>query len=114
MALPPNISVPLNRLSDMVHRRVITQVQIAQATGIHQAQISRILAGQIKRPSKNVQKLCSYAFSLSSETHRTGEAVRQRLIDAIIGAWDGTKQHADALENALAALDRTQRTFRAK
>ena len=42
----------------------LTQIQLAEATGVHQSQVSRILSGKALRASKNVLKLCKYAESL--------------------------------------------------
>lgn len=48
-------------LASRMAKREVTQQAIAAATGIHQSQISRILAGKSKRKSSNVERLCRYA-----------------------------------------------------
>lgn len=54
----------LDRLRTAVSQRKITQSEITVATGVHQSQVSRILAGPVKRYSENVQKLCAFAQAL--------------------------------------------------
>lgn len=56
----------LNALRALISSGSISQLEVAKATGVHQSQISRILAGNIRRASKNVGKLCNYAESASS------------------------------------------------
>lgn len=51
----------LTQLASDVVCRKISQKKIAADTGVHQSQISRILSGQVKRASRNVQTLCNYA-----------------------------------------------------
>ena len=57
--------VLLERLKHHIATKRITQLQLAAATGVHQSQISRILAGHASRASGNLKKLCKYAESLS-------------------------------------------------
>lgn len=56
----------LHTLAKQASAGSLTQAALADATGVHQSQISRILAGKVRHASKNVLKLCKYAKSLPS------------------------------------------------
>lgn len=101
----------LNSLAAAVRTRQISQLQLAKAVGIDQSQVSRILAGQARRSSPNLKKLCNYASSLremddgdlASHVHTLEEAVKR--------IWDGSPAHAEALEAVLGAMEVVQATF---
>jgi transcriptional regulator with XRE-family HTH domain len=57
-------SAKLMLLAERVRSKTLTQLTIAQNTGVHQSQVSRVLAGQLRRASPNVLKLCEYAKTL--------------------------------------------------
>ena len=62
--LSENQSAQLLMLAQCVNKKRITQQSISLATGVHQSQISRILAGRVRRSSPNVLTLCKYAETL--------------------------------------------------
>lgn len=102
----------LSWLSAEVRARRLSQVEIATASGIHQSQISRILAGKAKRESANVRKLCKYATSLRQGVGaRTlaGPETRVAIDQAVTRLWDGSSDHASALVELLEAVERVQR-----
>lgn len=102
----------LSWLSAEVRARRLSQVEIAAASGIHQSQISRILAGKAKRESANVRKLCKYATSLRQGVGaRTlaGPETRVAIDQAVTRLWDGSSDHASALVELLEAVERVQR-----
>lgn len=51
----------IRKLATLIQNKKLSQLDIARATGVHQGQVSRILAGRSKRLSPNTQKLCQYA-----------------------------------------------------
>ncbi|HEX7908671.1 MAG TPA: helix-turn-helix transcriptional regulator [Paraburkholderia sp.] len=114
VALPtnPEQTAELRYLAALVGARQITQSVIASATGIHQSQISRILSGQIRRSSKNVQELCKYAISLRREVRYDDGRAAEALSATILRVWDGTQHHADALIELLEALRAVQNIIR--
>ncbi|MGB7595949.1 MAG: helix-turn-helix transcriptional regulator [Gallionella sp.] len=98
------INEQLELLRIAVQAGKLSQTDIASATGIHQSQVSRILSGQGKLASKNTLKLCKF----SSDLHRTGSVTRQmdqRLITAIFKIWDGSFEHATAIEKIILSLN---------
>ena len=102
-------------LADRVKRRNLSQKAISAASGVDQSQVSRILAGRAKRPSPNLVKLCTYAFSARAcfpEPSTPVPAASERLTDAVLRVWDGTPDHAVALVELLEAVKRIQRTQR--
>lgn len=98
-------------LAAAVHNRQVTQLQIAEAVGIHQSQISRILAGQVRRSSSNVKKLCNYANSLTEVSNGSHTSHAQALGEAVKRIWDGSPAHANALHKILKAIGEVQVTF---
>lgn len=64
--LEPEYRFLLHLLADRVLSGQLSQSQVAEATGVHQSQVSRILSGEARRASKNVLRLCKFAESLPS------------------------------------------------
>jgi len=102
----------LSWLSAEVRARRLSQLQIAAASGVHQSQISRILAGKARRESANVRKLCKYAISLrqgAGARTPAGPDSKVAIDQAVMQVWDGSSEHASALVELLEAVDRVQR-----
>lgn len=99
----------LAMLADLVRRGQITQVQIQAVTGVHQSQISRILRGQVRRTSANVDALCKYAKTRhGGRAGSRSPAGLQRLHAVASRLWNGTPDHAQALADAMEAIGRVQ------
>lgn len=98
----------LRFLREQIISNKINQKEISKATGVHQSQISRILAGRSKRPSKNVVLLCKYAESMvptaSSPSITAGDLSR-----AVLDVWDGTQEQAESINALLKAVRRIAR-----
>jgi len=93
----------VDRLKNTVNSLGLSQQELAKLTGIHQSQISRMLAGDVRRVSRNLLKLRSCIDGL----HRNNaniEAVPKILEDAIRFSWNGTTQHAEALARVIISL----------
>jgi transcriptional regulator with XRE-family HTH domain len=101
--LPPDVARSLDQLRTLVSSRLTSQTEIAMATGIDQSQISRILAGQVKRVSRNVAELCKFAnqFYASGQNDPSRSAV---LMGALRAIWDGSPAHAEAIASVLLSL----------
>ena len=96
----------LEALKSSVEARHIGLKQISEATGVHISQVSRILSGKIKRGSKNVEKICKFAKIVDLQQNSTGS--EKLLFKAVKEVWDGSDEHAIALANFLAAINRYQ------
>lgn len=99
-------SPPINeiaRLKLAVDSKEISLKSISDATGVHISQVSRILSGQSKRLSKNVEKICKFArcISLPPQSAKSEEI----LMAAVKDLWDGTDSHARALASLLKAIN---------
>ena len=102
----------LRQLAALVGRRFVTQTEISAATGVSQSQISRILAGQFRRASKNVEAICNYA-NLRQERPKSNRARDQAaLTAALLALWDGTSSHAQTLIDMLSAIGAAQQRTR--
>lgn len=97
--IPPQQIRLINLLINHISNGVLTQNSLANATGVHQSQISRILAGNIRRTSKNVLKLCKYA-----ETFSPSENEFNYLNDEILAVVAELKGRSLAESQALVSL----------
>jgi transcriptional regulator with XRE-family HTH domain len=100
--------------SQLDARRLGTR-EFAQACGVDQSQISRVLAGNFKSVSHNVMQIC---INLGIDPARflrptrEDESARRRIMDSALAVWDGTPEGADLLVSVLggmAALRGTRR-----
>ena len=82
----------------------ISQTEIAEALGVSQSQVSRILAGQVKRHSKLFEDLSIYAQKRFEGISPKLVCENQQLINAIADVWDGTTRHAQALACVIRSL----------
>lgn len=93
----------LSRIRLAVESRGITQKYLAEATGVHQSQISRILAGKSVRVSKNLAKISRYIdeMHICISKDRDFPPV---LLSAIRSTWDGSIEHAEAIARVIASV----------
>lgn len=94
-----------------MERNRITQVKFAEATGVDQSQLSRILSGRSTRISKSMRILMEYAgvnSEVASAQHRQIEW-HPRLLIAVTAAWDGTDRGGNLLAKLIDAAAEFQR-----
>ncbi|NYH23832.1 helix-turn-helix domain-containing protein [Paraburkholderia bryophila] len=101
--LSPGEVQALDYLRQAVALRTITQSEIAAATGVDQSQVSRILAGRIKRASANVSQLCRFASQVQGVA-TVDPARNMILMEALRIVWDGTVAHAEAIAQVILSL----------
>lgn len=83
----------------------MTQEQVAQATGVQQSTVQRLLASCPKRYTRALRAVCQYAkIGLSSRVRREDPAKNQQLVGALRHVWDGSPAHADALAQVIKSL----------
>jgi transcriptional regulator with XRE-family HTH domain len=104
MAIQPLHDPALEALRALIAEKRITQPQVAAATGVHQSQISRILRGEARRSSPNVQRLRRYAESLVVELPSQESWTHPALRSAIAQVWDGSDHHARAIARVIVCL----------
>lgn len=87
--------------------RKLVVSRLAEACGVDQSQISRILTGNFKGLSHNIMQICislgidPLRFVVSS---REDEATKKRIIDSALAVWDGTQEGADILVSVLGGM----------
>lgn len=91
-------------LAAKAKRAGITQVSIANALGIDQSQVSRVLNGRVKGSSKAAKKICNYVECASTAVTREAVCNNEELIQSLVEVWDGTDDHANALANVIRSL----------
>ena len=91
-------------LRELAKRRGLTQKQIADAVGISQSQVSRVLSGESQKRSAAMHIVCRFVEDVPGDV--TAERVRQNdeLMEALAFTWDGTAQHSAALAAVIRAL----------
>lgn len=89
-----------------LHVRAIhfTQQSIASDLNVSQAQVSRVLAGKLKRRSRLLDEISIYVHSSMKRTKRTTVIANTTLQDALAETWDGTASHAQALSVVIRAM----------
>lgn len=91
-------------VKDAWQRRLFTQEEVARHLKVNQGQISKILNGHFVRPTGHALRLFEYANSLSVDQPAPDaelQAMKARLIDKLMSAWDQSTQGARALEDLL-------------
>lgn len=104
----------LERLTAAVASGHVTQLEVSRKTGVHQSQISRILAGQVVRSSRNFERLCEFAATLPERPGGPQRTQESELTNALLRVWDGTPAHAAALRRLLEAVGEAQNIFQKK
>lgn len=89
---------------DIAKVQKIAQRKIANAVGVTQSQVSRVLSGQSSRHSRLSHEICKYVYGvvqgLSIENVRRNE----ELMAALAATWDGSPKHAAALAAVIRSL----------
>ena len=101
--LHPDQLLLIHLLAQQVSAGVLTQIALADATGVHQSQISRILSGNVRRASKNVLKLCNYAKNI--QARKIGRAdVSDEILEAVSKLVGNNRAEDRALAQLVASL----------
>jgi len=84
---------------------------LARKAGVHQSQVSRMLAKDFKTMSHNVMQVCiTLRIPLPALVRSDGsDADRERIIDSAIAVWNGTSADADVLVQLFAQNARLRR-----
>lgn len=85
---------------------------LARTSGVHQSQVSRILAGKFRTISSNVMQICiTLGLKVDDYVVPSGpsSADRERVLSAALSAWDGTSEDARALASLLNQLSAFRR-----
>lgn len=91
-------------LADQFKAAGLTQAAIASTIGVSQSQVSRVLAGHIKRRTKLLDALCVYAESQILHIDKPDVRKNSVLMSALTQVWDGTETHAQALAQVIRSL----------
>lgn len=88
-----------------------SQPEVSKVTGVSQSNISRLLAGERKRVTECVKKLCHYA-GVDAETDAPTMDAHRRLSQALRGAIGDNPQAALALASVIESLAPLLRSYR--
>lgn len=101
----PDLQARLQRVASACKSHNISQMQIADAVGASQSQVSRILGGRGQRLTRLTEEVCLYVERLTAGGV-TAEAVRKndQLIESLRNTWDGSSAHALALSAVIRSL----------
>lgn len=93
----------------------LRQETIADAVGVSQSQVSRVLSGESRRASKVYVRVCEYVESFPGP--KRIQTATPQMTEALARLWDGTTEHAEilvALLNTMSALAAYQQGRRRK
>ena len=104
----PPAEVTAQAMSEVIEaawrNKLFTQDMAAEALGMSQSQISKIIRGQFKKPKGNAKALYEYSKGLSEsrpEHLESTESMRALLTERLFRAWDGTAEGGRALGDIL-------------
>ncbi len=85
--------------------------KVAEITGVHQSQVSRLAAGDFKTLSSNVIKICmELGFDMPKyQFDASYDEVRAQLADSTFAIWDGTPEDAAVVSSLLREIGRLRR-----
>lgn len=93
----------VRQLCDSFEKSRVTQQQIANGSGVHQSQVSRILRGEFKRMTRNVVKICKYANVAPGQVASKGSLAAE-LTSLLKQLCDGTSEREKTLLRLLKAI----------
>lgn len=100
--IPSRVSVA--QAAERARRLNLRQTDIANALGVSQSQVSRVLSGSTSARSRLAKDVCSYVLSAASRDVRSAVRGNDDLLDALAEVWDGTPAHARALATVIRSL----------
>jgi hypothetical protein len=86
--------------------------RIARESGVHQSQVSRIVAGDFKTFGSNVINICMI-FGMSPSSYCGGTRVdedREQIADSALAIWDGTHRDTGVVVSLLREIARMRRS----
>jgi transcriptional regulator with XRE-family HTH domain len=102
------------RTRHLAKRLRITQQKIAEATGLSQSQVSRLLSGKSVRRSDSLDRVCVYVKSLSKGVTPSDVRGCAPLVESLALVWDGSQSHAEALAVVIRSLGTLSTTGRSR
>lgn len=82
----------------------LSQVDIASALSVSQAQISRVFGGQIKRRTRLFVDLAQLLDTVNAGTSAAAVRKNEDLINALSQVWDGSPEQARALASVIRSV----------
>ncbi|MEH2564299.1 helix-turn-helix domain-containing protein [Bradyrhizobium sp. AZCC 2289] len=87
---------------------------LAANSGVHQSQISRIVAGDFKTFSSNIIKIC-ITFGLEPQNYYENtreDEDRKQIANSAISIWDGSRQDAGVVVSLLREIAKLRKQDR--
>jgi predicted XRE-type DNA-binding protein len=85
----------------------LNSTEIAQKSGVHQSQVSRICRGEFKTASFNVMQICKFLGidgDVAEGFTPTGDFNQKRIESGAIAIWDRTPEDAERIVRLLKDL----------
>lgn len=82
----------------------ISQQELAKAVSASQSQVSRALAGKSPKRSQVAKRIIAYLNGFDRMTTLADVRRQPKLIAAVADIWDGSEEHAIALEHVIRSL----------
>ena len=97
-----------NRLRHRSDELRLTKAEIARRSGVHPAQVGRILQGKHRRISESVLRICNV---LGVDLGIVGDQAAQDrtwIADSALAIWDGTHEDAVGIVELLRSIARVK------
>lgn len=99
-----DLKIKLRQARSAVEALHLRQKDIAQAAGLSQSQVSRILNGRRLRRSESTDAVCIYVSNQMQTVGIKDVQASVPLMTALSRVWDGTTKHAEALSSVIESL----------
>lgn len=82
----------------------LNQEDLTAASGVSQAQVSRLIAGKFKKPGMAYNNLCIFVSKAISSKSNNESTNGKIILDAVNEVWDGSVEQADILASVIRSL----------
>lgn len=110
--MPLSTSELASRLRDRCGELRLSKAEIARRSGVHPAQVGRILQGKHRRISENVLRICKVLAVDAGLAGDVADHDRARIAESALAIWDGTHEDAEVIVELLRNIARVKGSAR--
>lgn len=93
-----------SELNQLVEAHELLQSDLANAIGLSQGQVSRLLSGDFKKTGKTYERLCIYVSKIARQREQINPIENEEIMNAIASVWDGSPRQARYLAQIIRSL----------
>lgn len=91
-------------LRQLIKQLRLKQEELAAAIGLTQGQVSRLIAGEFKKPGMAYRELCIFVSKALNTDSKRLVSESNPIMDAIAEVWDGSPEQANRLALVIRSL----------